>query len=157
VDAKLGLFENQLEANLQSMVAMIEDVLVELGHFLEECRVSDPATRRAWRIFRGSAAAHIALLDRADFLHLRILSPVMTLDDSVDRAALFRHLLTLNGSAVRGVAFALAGDEVQLVAERSTLDLDRSEVLDMVERVLRHADEHDDALVATYGGRLGGS
>ena len=80
----------------------------------------------------------------------------MTLDAAVDRAALFAHLLELN-ARLCGVAFATDGDRVLLVSERSTLDLDDSEVRDAIERVTTYADEHDDVLVARFGGRVGGS
>ncbi len=88
------------------------------------------------------------------FPHLRVSAVVMTLDAAVDRAALFAHLLELN-ARLCGVAFATDGDHVLLVSERSTLDLDDSEVRDAIERVTTYADEHDDALVARFGGRIG--
>jgi hypothetical protein len=44
---------------------------------------------------------------------------------------------------------------VLVVSERSTLDLDHSEVLDAITRITSCADEHDDALVARFGGRVG--
>jgi hypothetical protein len=55
-----------------------------------------------------------------------------------------------------GNAFAVDRDRVLLVAERSTLDLDRSEILDLIKRVTVTADDHDDQLVAQFGGTLGG-
>src|SRR4029077_4857245 len=79
---------------------------------------------------------------------------VMTLDAAVDRPQLFGYLLALNAHLC-GVAFATDGDRVLLVSERPTLDLDLSEVLDIIARVTTCADEHDDALVARFGGRLG--
>jgi hypothetical protein len=44
---------------------------------------------------------------------------------------------------------------VLLVGERSTLDIDRSEVLDLIRRITTYADEHDDVLVARFGGAMG--
>ena len=77
----------------------------------------------------------------------------MTLDGMVERDALFAHLLELNATLC-GAAFAIQGDQVLLVSERSTLDLDASEVLDIIKRLTSYADEHDDVLVARYGGSL---
>jgi len=148
-----ALFANQREANLASTVALIEEVLAELGY--GGGRVDDPAALHAWRIQKGSATASIALVARPEFTHLRLSATVMTLDATVDRGALFAHLLELNASLC-GNAFALAGDRVLLVAERSTLDLDRSELLDLVRRVTANADQHDDLLVAKFGGAMGG-
>jgi hypothetical protein len=150
------LFANQRETNLASTRALVEEVLVELGHAPTDTRLTDASSSlHVWKIARGSATAHIALLDRPAFTHIRVSAIVMTLDSRVDRAALYAHLLDANASLC-GAAFALDGDRVLLVAERSTLDLDRSEVRDVIHNVLAHADDHDEALVARFGGRLGG-
>ena len=146
-----ALFANQRESNLASTVALVEEVLSELGH--------DPAATRAggtnaWQVRKGSALTTVSLIDRTEFTHLRVCSTVMTVDGKVDRAALNAHLLALNGSLC-GAAFATEGEHVLLVAERSTLDLDRSEVRELIKRVTTYADDHDDALVAQFGGKMG--
>ena len=71
-----------------------------------------------------------------------------------DLTSLYAHLLELNATLC-GAAFATQGDYVLLVSERSTLDLDASEVLDLIRRVTTYADEHDDVLVARFGGAMG--
>ncbi len=149
-----ALFANQREANLSSTIALVEEVLGELGFPAETARTKDPSAAHAWKIAKGSATSLITLVDRAEFTHLRVIATVMTLDDQVDRAALFTHLLELN-SDIAGAAFATHGDQVLLLSERSTLDLDRSEVLDLVRRVMTSADDHDDVLVARFGGHVG--
>jgi hypothetical protein len=153
-----ALFANQRETNLTSTVALIEEVLDELGYHPPETRRmfldGDPAPLHAWRIQKGSAIATVALIPRPEFTHLRLSSVVMTLDDKVDRPALFTYLLELNVTLC-GNAFALEGERVLLVAERSTLDLDRSELVDIINRVTMNADHHDDLLVAQFGGKLG--
>ncbi|MCE9572733.1 MAG: YbjN domain-containing protein [Deltaproteobacteria bacterium] len=153
--AAAGLFDNQREVNLTSTITMIEDVLVELGHFLNDCRDDRAGSIRSWRVRKGSATVRISLVDRPDFTHVVIASAVMKLDGAVDRDALFTHLLRENAE-LTGAAFALAGDVVLLRTERSTLDLDRSEVQDLIARVQTYADDHDDRLVAIFGGTLGG-
>jgi len=154
-----ALFANQREANLHSTVALIEEVLDELGYKPPSKYAvklgGDSAPLHAWQVHKGSASVVVALVSRADFTHLRISAVVMTLDNRVARGALYAHLLELN-AGLCGNAFALEGDRVLLVAERSTLDIDRSEILDLVRRVTLNADNHDDALVAAFGGTLGG-
>ncbi|MGE3544810.1 MAG: hypothetical protein AB7L28_12805, partial [Kofleriaceae bacterium] len=108
----------------------------------------------AWQSPTGSALPTVTLISRTEFTHLRVCAVVMTLDDKVDRFELYSHLLDLN-STMCGAAFAVATDHVLLVSERSTLDLDRSEVLDIIQRVTTFADNHDDELVARFGGTLG--
>jgi hypothetical protein len=146
-----ALFANQRESNLASTVGLVEEVLSELGH--------DPAATRAgatnaWQVRKGSALTTVSLVDRTEFTHLRVCSTVMTVDGKVDRAALNAHLLALNGSLC-GAAFATEGEHILLLAERSTLDLDRSEVRELIKRVTTYADDHDDALVAQFGGKMG--
>jgi hypothetical protein len=46
----LSLFENSREINTSSAVMMVEDVLIALGHFVNDCRVSDPQAMKAWRV-----------------------------------------------------------------------------------------------------------
>jgi hypothetical protein len=150
----MSLFANQREANLASAVALVEQVVAELGHVPAATRHADHNAPHAWQIVSGSATTHVTVVHRDAFPHLRVSAVVMTLDATVDRARLFAYLLELN-AGLCGAAFATAGDQVLLVSERSTLDLDHSEVLDAVGRILRLADEHDDALVARFGGRVG--
>lgn len=149
-----GLFANQREINLASTVALVEEALVELGHPPATVRTKDGSALHAWQIPKGSSLTRVTLIHRSEFPHLRVCSIVLTLDPHVDRGALFAHLLELNASLC-GAAFATDGDQVILLAERSTLDLDRSEVLDLIRRVTTYADEHDDVLVARFGGRIG--
>jgi len=149
-----ALFANQRETNLSSTLALVEDVLTELGHPAPGSRIGDTTALHSWRIPKGSAVTRVSLIDRTEFTHLRVCAIVMTLDAKVDRNALFAHLLELN-TTICGAAFATDGDQVLLVAERTTLDLDRSEVLDTIRRVTTCADDHDDVLVSRFGGALG--
>lgn len=152
-----ALFANQRETNLASTIALVEEVLAELGHGAgHEVGTSRGAGNalHAWEVRKGSALTRVSLVSRTEFTHLRVCSTVMTLDARVDRPALHAHLLELNGGLC-GAAFATEGDHVLLLAERSTLDLDRSEVRDLIRRVTTYADDHDDVLVARFGGALG--
>lgn len=152
----MDLFANGRETNIRSTIAMVEDVLLELGHFVNECR-GRPAggETHAWVVHRGSAEVRIALLERGEAPHLRVASVVMTLDDQVEAVRLYRHLLSLNRSALCSAAFAVEAEYVLIVSERPTMDLDRSEVLDLIRRVELYADRYDDQLVAKFGGVLG--
>lgn len=149
-----ALFANQREINLSSTIVLVEEVLAELGHPAPASRVKDATALHAWRIPKGSAVTRVTLIHRAEFTHLRVCAVVLTLDAKVDRPALFAHLLDLNAELC-GAAFATDGDQVLLVSERTTLDLDRSEILDVIRRVTTCADEHDDMLVSRFGGALG--
>ena len=150
----MALFANQREINLTSTVALVEQALSEFGHDPATSRITAPGATHAWRIVTGSAVTRVTVVHHSEFPHLRVSAVVMTLDAKVDRTALFAHLLELNAHLC-GAAFATDGDQVLLLSERSTLDLDQSEVLDILKRVTTYADEHDDVLVARFGGRIG--
>jgi hypothetical protein len=149
-----SLFANQRESNLASTVALVEQALTQLGHAPAASRVTEIGAAQAWRIVIGSAITRVAVTRRSAFPHLRVSSVVMTLDAAVDRGALFAHLLDLNATLC-GAAFATEGEHVLLVSERSTLDLDLSEVLELIERVTTYTGAHDGVLVARFGGRAG--
>jgi hypothetical protein len=148
------LFANQRETNLSSTVALVEAALAELGHPAPGSRIKDGSALHAWQIPKGSSVTRVTLLHRSEFTHIRVCAVVMTLGPKVDRPTLHQHLLELNADLC-GAAFATAGDEVLLLGERSTLDLDRSEVLELIRRVTTYADDHDDVLVARFGGMIG--
>ncbi|ACY16012.1 YbjN domain-containing protein [Haliangium ochraceum] len=152
----MTLFDDGREANIKSTIAMVEDVLHELGHEVAASR-SEPSDgeQRAWQVEHGSATVRIGMGERGGVSNLRVVSTVMTLDPSAEVVALLRRLLELNRTTLRSAAFALEGDYVQIVAERPTLDLDRSEVLDLIRRIEKYADDLDDELVAQFGGKLG--
>ena len=149
----MGLFDNGREANLESCVAMIEQVLGDLGHKAGAARRTD-AKHPEWSFKHGSAMVTVSLVSREDFTHLRVVAPVITTDARVDVLKLYRHLLTLHSTTVHGAAFATYRNEVHLVADRSTIDLDLSEVHDVIKRVSDYADHYDDLLVEEFGGRL---
>jgi hypothetical protein len=143
-----ALFANQRETNLASTVAVVEEVLASRGHVE---RLDDTSALHAWKI---GVQARLALLHRSEFTHIRVEAIVMTLDAQVDRGKLFAELLDSNAQ-LTGAAFATAHDRVLLVSERSTLDLDRSEVTELIARVLDYAEHYGPALVARHGGVRG--
>ena len=153
--AKSGLFENQVEVNLESTTVLIEDVLVELGHVVDKSRVDYPECERAWRISKGSATIEIALLVRDGAGWVQVSASVMTPGAQTDTGALWRKVLQLNAERPAMASFALRGDTVLLIGQRPTLDLDRSEVLALIETVSTDADRYDDELVREFGGRRG--
>lgn len=151
----VSLFDNEREANLTSSVEMIEGALIELGHIVAESRRDEDGVEKSWRVDKGSAHVDVRVLSGEPLWTLRVSAAVMTCNDQVSREELFRYLLAKNAREVTGAAFALEGDVVLLVAERSTVDLDPSEVRQTIERVQRFADDYDEALVERFGGAVG--
>lgn len=160
-----GLFANQRHINLTSTIQLIEQALRGLGHDPSACRLATPSSAGAaasdgdeavWEFRRGSALTRIQLAkgQGRQGAFLRVASIVLTIDGSVDRLALYGHLLTLNRK-LQGLTLALDDDQVELAAERPSRDLDRSEVDDLLSRVSQRADELDDELVTRFGGLRG--
>ena len=149
-----GLFDNAGDVRAASTITMVEDVLIALGHFVNDCRAELDGSVASWRVTRGSATIEIRLVARGDTSHLRVASAVIYALADTDRPALWSELLTRN-TELAGLAFAIRGDQVLLVSERSTLDLDRTEVHDMIQRTAALADEVDDDLARRDHAGLG--
>jgi hypothetical protein len=152
------LFSNKQEANLRVCIQMVEDAIAALGHAPDDSRIDSAGELPAWKVHKGTADVYVQLgreMTGAENV-LRVTAPVMHLAAGVDAPTLFRRLLELNASKVAGAAFGLRGDHVVLVAERTTVDLDPSEVLDIIKRVEDFADHYDEVLVSEFGGRHAG-
>ncbi len=152
---KVSLFENEREANLTSCTEMVEAALIELGHVALDARIIGGKCEYSWRIEKGSAVVDVEVHRGEPLWILRVSAVVMTTTGVADPASLHRHLLELNASEVTGAAFALEGEHVLLVSERSTVDLDQSEARETIGRIRSAADDYDDVLVERFGGTLG--
>jgi hypothetical protein len=152
----MALFSNKQESNYKSCVKMIETVIDELGIPVDESRIGAQAEgaeeHAGWVVMKGSAEVYVFLYrgENDNFIH--VYSPVMAIPER-NLIQLFRKLLDLNGVGQMGAAFGLKGENVVLSTYRSTTDLDRSEVRDMIINVGEHADYYDDVLVTEFGGR----
>jgi hypothetical protein len=153
------LFANKQESNLRSCIQMVEDAISSLGHSPEHSRLTtdDEGSLPSWRVQKGSAQVYILLGGRGDRNFIRVTAPVLHPDHSADPALLYRRLLELNEAAVPGAAFALQNGVVILTVERSTTDLDKSEVLEMVKHIEDYADHWDEILIKEFGGSPAGA
>lgn len=140
---------------MRSAIKMVESIIGELGLDPNETRVDSPSDERvAWGFMKGSAEIYVTLKQDKGENYIRVNAPVITLPTSEnDQLRLFRFLLTLNAGVVVGAAFGITKERVIMVTERSTVDLDLSEVRDMINRVGHYADYYDDALVNQFGGQ----
>ncbi|MCC6746485.1 MAG: YbjN domain-containing protein [Deltaproteobacteria bacterium] len=153
----MGLFSSSQGSNLRATTKMVEAVISELGLSPEGNRLQTETGEPAWGLMRGSAEVFIFLHQGPsgdEGNHLRVVSPVLTLPaDTAAQLRLLRRLLQLNATELSGVAFGLKGETVVLTADRTTVDLDPSEVKDIVLRIGYYADHYDDALVTEFGGQ----
>ena len=140
----------------QNIVDLIEGAITGLGEDAEDSRLTSDELGVAWRFRRGSADVLIFLSapeEAGDDGHLQVVAPVSYLpEDAAQQAALLRRLLELNAEELNGAAFGLRGDTAVVTTDRTTADIDGSEVREMVHRVGFYADTWDDLLVSEYGG-----
>jgi hypothetical protein len=144
-----ALFANQRQINIRSSRALIEQVLTDLGSAAAPMVPLPDGLLFAWQLQHGSAQVTVSVVDQQPFPHFKVTATVLKISQSTNRLALCERLLAENMSLM-GAAFALSGDHVLLLAERSTLDLDYSEIMDITKHVLETADHYDDLLIAEY-------
>ena len=153
----MGFFSSKTEANLRTTRKMVEEVIDSLGLVPEENRLPTDDGSPAWGLLKGSAEVFIFIIagnGDEEYASLQVVAPVMRLPESTkNQAALFRRLLEINTEALSGLAFGVKGDTAVLVSDRSTEDVDASEVRNMILRVGYYADRYDDELVHQFGGR----
>lgn len=135
---------------------MVEEVISDLGLVPEDNRLESPDDGLAWGLMKGSAEIFILVIPEGDEQQdhaIQVVSPVLTLPESqASQMALFRRMLELNAQVLSGAAFGIKNDTVVLITDRSTKDLNPSEVKEMVLRVGHFADLYDDELVSQFGG-----
>lgn len=142
--------------DLRATERMVEGVIRELSLDPSENRLHTDEGNPAWGLMKGSAQVFIFINagnpdEPNNFL--QVVSPLMKVPPTKDQQLrLFSRLLTANARELTGVGFGLKGDTVVLTTDRSTADLDPSEVKEMILRVGYYADAYDDALVSEYGG-----
>jgi hypothetical protein len=153
----VGLFGSKQQANLKMTIKLVEEVIAELNLSPVENRLSTEAGEPAWGLMKGSAEVFIFITpgdSEAAYSAIQVLAPLMLVPTTEsNRNALFQHLLELNAHDVAGASFGLKGETIVLMSGRSTEDLDRSEIKDLILRVGYYADYYDDELVSQFGGR----
>lgn len=154
----MPLFDNRQAVNLRACEQMVESVLATLGIDAAESRVSlsdEPALSLAWGLTSGSARLYIYLTSSStsDDNYIHVVAPVFRPPDDASNE-LWRNLLELNVNALTGAAFGLRDGEIVLTTDRSTLDLERTEIEDMIRRIGAYANHYDDLLAGTFSNKI---
>lgn len=134
----------------------IDSLASLVGRILDHVESGDFARGFEEPIRRGSASGSVAVVEDSDEpgVHLlRVTLGLMRVPD--DRTpAFYRHLLKLNHDLQGRAAFSVStGNVVSLTAARPVMDLDASEVIDLVLWTSDQADRFDDVLLEEYGRR----
>jgi hypothetical protein len=154
----MSLFENRQAVNLRACEQMVEAVLTHMGVDPAESRLprSEGAADNegpSWGLTCGSAHLFVFLTSspNSEDNYIHVVAPVFRPPDDAG-SALWRRLLELNGRVLTCAAFGLRDGEVVVTTDRSTQDLDRGEIEDMIRRIGDYADLYDDTLVQEFGG-----
>lgn len=142
----MALFSNKQEANLRSCIRMVEDALQSLGHPPDNSRNESDDDMPAWRVESSGARVDVHLGIADDKNVLRVTATVASVPGADREARVYRKLLELNATQVKGVAFGIVGGDIVLVSERTTIDLDPSEVEDILRRTVRFAGHYAEIL-----------
>ena len=129
---------------------LISSVIDRFGGDSYESRID----KNTWRVGLGSAGGYIALIENqqdADNSDLIVYFPIMKVP--VEKSMPFyRRLLELNRGLLGKAAFAVDDQNtVSIIAGRSTVGIDPSEMADLIVRTARMADYYDDTLLEEFG------
>lgn len=140
--------------DLVHATVLVEDVIRRMGLEPDAVRIAVPEPSQGWSLMRGSAAVAVFLRPARpgeDSTQLRIVAPIIRVAEG-DPLPLYRALLELNAGGLGAVCFGIQEDRVVVVAERRTLDLERTEAEFLIHRVGAVGDHYDDELIARFGG-----
>ncbi|MBU1239623.1 YbjN domain-containing protein [Myxococcota bacterium] len=107
-----------------------------------------------WGLTRGSATVYTVLNKVPTTNYIQVFSPIIKITGE-GSAALYLKLLQLNSSPeLCNAAFAVKDTNVVLKSDRTTQDLSRAELLEMIMRIGKLADKYDDKLLEEFGGEM---
>ncbi|BAC08391.1 YbjN domain-containing protein [Thermosynechococcus vestitus] len=139
-----------LDAPLENAVEIIETVISSL-HQGDAPLVGQTDSGKIWMFRYGSAEVFVQLSGHTEEDFLTIWSPVLPLPVA-DELALYRKLLTLNWLTTFEAHFAIAEEQVQVVASRTLGGITAGEISRLITIVATLADDYDDALRAEFKG-----
>ncbi len=107
-----------------------------------------------WGLTRGSATVYTVLNRVPSTNYIQVFSPIIKITGEAN-PGLYLKLLQLNSSPeLCNAAFAVKDSNVVLKSDRTTNDLSRTELLEMILRVGKLADKYDDKLLEEFGGEM---
>ncbi|MFN4067677.1 MAG: YbjN domain-containing protein [Thermosynechococcus sp.] len=139
-----------LDAPPENLVEIIETVIASL-HQGDTPLVGQTDSGKIWMFRYGSAEVFVQLGGQTEEDFLTIWSPVLPLPVR-DELGLYHKLLTLNWLNTLEAHFAIAEDQVQVVATRTLGGITAGEISRLITIVATLADEYDDAFRAEFKG-----
>ena len=137
-------------AEMDRVSHLVETHLQSEGLDLEQVRIRTRDGTPAWTFVQGSALVRVYLRPGAgDLVYFQTVAPVVLVPEE-NREAFYQFLLSANADTLWSCAFAVRDGVALVTADRTTVDLDLSEVVEMVESVAGYADQFDDLLVDRF-------
>ena len=139
-------------AEMERVSHLVESHLQAEGLDLEKIRVKTDDGLPAWTFVQGSVLVRVYLRPgqgKGELVYFQAVAPVVLVPDE-DREAFFEELLGLNADTLWSCAFAIRDGVVLITADRTTTDLDLSEVVELVESVAAYAVRFDDELADRF-------
>lgn len=145
--------QNDAQTEFNRAVKVVEGTLTALGLDPSQSRLATTDGSTAFTLLRGSAEVLVFLNPAKNNgpNFIRIVSPIWRMP-AENQPLILRKLLEMNARDLFGTAFGLMGDDTVLISERSTKDMDRSEVEEILQNLGAAADYFDDWLVQQFGG-----
>ncbi len=143
--------QDMSSTTLLKYVSDIENILSMIDINPNESRAHSIEGFR-WLFQWGSARIEVTVAERGAAGYLQVSSPLMTLPDT-GLEAFFRALLNQN-LEMTSAALALHENVVYVFSERPLDGMDTEEARFIITRVASYADDLDNYLVNTYGGKL---
>jgi hypothetical protein len=143
--------QDMSSATLLKSVADIENILSMIDINPNEARAHSIEGFR-WLFRWGSAHIEVTVIERGAIGYFQLYAPLMTLPET-GLETFFRALLTQN-LEMTSAALALHENVVYVFSERPIEGMDTEEARYIITHVASYADDLDNYLVNTYGGRL---
>jgi hypothetical protein len=135
----------------EKTTAMIQELLESFGFNPAEHLMSESEGQIVYGLTRGSAQLYIILNNDTAGAWVQVISPILGLPPEDQRLDCYEALLKLNAGSLVNCALGIENDKICIGSDRSTKDIQASELHDMVLCVSKFADDLDDMLAEKYG------
>lgn len=128
---------------------LIETVIASLEQN-DSAMVNHGDNGTLWKFQYGSVEVFVQLTGEKEEDFLTVWSPVLKLPVR-DELGLLRRLMAMNWSETFETCFGICNEQVVVLSQRTVADLSAGEISRAITLVATIADDHDEALQATFG------
>lgn len=126
--------------------AMVVQLLNSFNMAPADHLVSENPGRMVYGLTRGSAKLYVIISYDDQGAWVQVISPILGLPPEGKRLACYEELLKLNAGSLVNCALGIEGEKICISSDRSTKDIQVSELQDMVLCVSKFADDLDNRL-----------